>query len=54
MEMEIKPEEKYKLRKCKLCGTTKADLFYWVNTDIKNLKGKWICLCPKCNMECGK
>ncbi len=50
--MEI--EEKLKLRKCKLCETTKGNLFYWVNTDTKDLEGKWICLCHKCNMEAMK
>ncbi len=46
MEIEIK----CKLRECKLCETNESFLFYWVNTDIKNLEGKWICLCQKCYM----
>lgn len=50
--MEIK--EKYKLKECKLCGTTKADLFYWVNTDMQEFNGKWFCICNKCNMESQK
>ncbi len=49
--MDFKHEEKLKLRKCKLCETTKGNLFYWVNTDTKDLEGKWICLCDGCYRE---
>ncbi len=43
--MEINEKE------CKLCGATKANIFYWVNTDAKDLEGKWICLCDGCYKE---
>jgi len=38
-------------KECKLCGVTKANVFYWINTDAKDLEGKLICLCGKCYIE---